>query len=89
MGSVTIEQWRGRIGSFSGGLVSFKLKRSNNSRSFNFSITGQVLGILSTLLVYSTINLSLLLQSGVERNPGPFQGKIHFNALSTLERSED
>ena len=74
MGSISIDQWRGRIGAFAGGFNASETKASKTSKLRSFSIIGIALSTLPMLLVYAVIVQSLLLQAGVEKNPGPNQG---------------
>lgn len=75
MGSITIDQWRGRIGSFAGSLRASQSNNSTKTKFFAFSKPVKLLIIFSSFLVYAVITRSLLLKAGVERNPGPSTGK--------------
>jgi hypothetical protein len=71
MGSVTIQQWRGSIGSFSGGGIRKSPLTSKGCHGLRIQGSANMIVIAAMLLVYSNITQTLLVRSGVERNPGP------------------
>ena len=84
MSSVSIDQWRMRIGAFSGGgrfstILSSVIK---TKKGFKVQGAGQSVILLSMLLVFSNITQMLLLEAGVERNPGPVSGNAQGNIPS-------
>ena len=76
MTSITIDQWRCRIGAFSGNNVSTNPIALIETKRIELKKHGHVLLILSMVLVYANILQILLVKAGIEPNPGPNQREV-------------
>ena len=76
MGSISIEQWRSRIGAFGGSTAAHRSYSIERATTGSLTVHGQghFILIMAMLLVYANITQMLLVQAGVERNPGPTNG---------------
>ena len=71
MGSIDINQYRSRIGSFTGKKLNFNTSKASFGTKLKTKTAFESIIILSYLLVLSTVTQKLLIISGVELNPGP------------------
>ena len=69
MGSISIEQWRCRIGAEGGKTVGRILVKQMNVLHRCRSV--KLVLLMAMLLVYADITHTLLIISGIEVNPGP------------------
>ena len=84
---MSIVQWRCRIGAFAGGIASYKLPNIKSGSRFRLQNKLQRILILAMVLVYANITQSLLVNAGVELNPGPKNGgKQHYVFIHLLFR---
>ena len=83
--SIDINQYRSRIGTFSGGkkMTCSTANASSGNRVKAYTVM-ECFIMLSYLLVLANVTQTLLIISGVELNPGPFDiGKNHFINILT------
>ena len=90
MGSVSIQQWRTSIGSFMGGGIKKSRLTSKVIHGLHIQGSANMIVISAMLLVYANITQMLLVNSGVELNPGPLTNKhtgtyIHLYHTSLIE----
>ena len=69
--SIDISQYRSRIGTFAG--AGKKLNKASLGKEEKTNTVMESFMILAYLLVLSNVTQNLLIISGVELNPGPFQ----------------
>ena len=75
--SIDISQYRSRIGTFSRNKSTFNAGKIFFENKLKTNAVMECFIVLSYLLVLSNIIQNLLIMSGVELNPGPFDlGKI-------------
>ncbi len=69
MGSISIEQWRCRIGAL-GGKTAGRI-RPKQVNGLQGRKSAKLVLVMAMLLVYADITQTLLIRSGIEVNPGP------------------
>ena len=71
--SIDISQYRSRIGTFTGKNFSGKTNKASMRNVVKTNTVMETFMILTYLLVLSNVTQKLLIISGIELNPGPFQ----------------
>ena len=71
--SIDISQYRSRIGTFTGKNFSGNANKASLRNVVKANTEMETFILLSYLLVLSNVTQKLLIISGVELNPGPFQ----------------
>ena len=80
--SIDITQYRSRIGTFTGKNFSCNTNKASLRNVVKASTRMETFMILAYLLVLSNVTQKLLIISGVEVNPGPFQlGNKYFMGI--------
>ena len=80
--SIDISQYRSKIGTFAGSKTFCNSSKVSMENKLQTRTVMECLIILSYLLVLSNITQQLLIMSGVELNPGPFDlGKTYFKDM--------
>ena len=70
--AIDIGQYRARIGTFAGKNVSCNVSKSSLGNQLKTNNLMESFIILSYLLILSNVTQKLLIISGLELNPGPF-----------------